>query len=187
MARITYKPKYSIDTIISNFANKSVQTSVSSFVSDNFSVNGSTIADSVNPNTVRVAVPVNLDLVAQIMVDYGDGPISTGLKQCLTIINQNVQTTNFTSGDIFGNFVIAGGTTDFRYVTNAYGSELVLANLSMTNLLPLVAAEYQNKFNAVVLNIVNDLRKGVYDYNNYLASIQSQSRQIAKIILGTYG
>lgn len=187
MAIVVYKPKYTIDTINSNFANKRVTTNNSTFIADNFSIDNSKLSNDINPNTVTAPAPLDLSLVSQIMVDYGDGPISIGMKECLEIINQNVQTGEFSNGNIFGDFVISGGNTDFRYITDSMGSEIVIANLQMTSLLLFVSSTYQNNFNAVVLNIVRDLRKGVYDYNNYIATIQAQSRKIAKIILGIYG
>lgn len=187
MATVIYKPKYSIDTINSNFASKRSDTSVSTFISNNFSTDNSTLADTVNPNAVSKPVPVDLGLVSQIMVDYGDGPVSTGMNQCLVLINQNVQIGQFSTGNIFGDSILAGGNVDFRYVTDTIGSEIVIANLQMTAMLPVAPLAMQTSFNAVVLNIARDLRKGVYDPTNYLATIQYQSRQIAQAILKQYG
>lgn len=187
MALIVYKPKYSIDTIIRNFASKRASTSAATFVANNFVIDNTPLANTIDPNSITVPSPVDLNLVSQIMLDYGDGPISVGMKQCLEIINQNVQTGEFVGGNIFGDYVIAGGNTDFRYVSDDIGTSLVIANLQMTTILPLAAIDDQTRFNTTVLEIVRDLRKGVYDYNNYLASIKSQSRSIARIIMSKYG
>jgi hypothetical protein len=185
MAMIIYSPNYSINTISKNFANKSSQTSLSTFISNNFTVGTPSLANIVT--TTGTPAPVDMNLVGQVLIDYGAGPVSVGMNECLVIINNNVQVGSFSNGDIFNNEVIAGGMTDFRYVTDQVGSGIVLANLQMNTLLPLAPSSYQTVYNAVVLNIVRDLRNGVYDPNNYLSTIQYQSRQIAQILVNNYG
>jgi hypothetical protein len=187
MAMIIYSPNYSIDTIRKNFAGLGAQTPLATFISNNFSVVTSTVADTVNPANVTTPTPLNMSLVGQIYVDYGTGPVSMGITESLVLINNNVQTGSFNNGDIFNNLILSGGNVDFRYVTDAQGTSIVLANLQMTTLLPFAPSAMQTSYNATVLSIVRDLRNGVYNPNTYLSNIQYQSRQIAQQLITKYG
>jgi hypothetical protein len=187
MAMIIYSPNYSIDTIRKNFAGLSSQTSLSTFISNNFTVTTPSITNTVNTANVTTPAPLNMDLVGQIYVDYGTGPVSMGMTESLVLINNNVQVGSTNNGDIFNNLIISGGNVDFRYVTDAQGTSIVLANLQMTTLLPFASSTMQTNYNAIILSIVRDLRNGIYNPNTYLSSVQYQSRQIAQQLITQYG
>lgn len=184
MAQLIYKPKFSIDKINANFSKISSQDTLSTFINNNFD----TINTAVTNTNNGTPIPFDMNLVNRIYVDYGDGPVGDAMKQALTLINENVLAGDFTSyGDIFGNIIVYGANTDFRYVTLSQGNEIVMQNLMLYTLLPYISDNLKTPLNNTVDLIVNDIKNGTYDYNNYLITVLGQTRIIAKELINKYG
>lgn len=183
MAQVIYNPKYSIDKINANFAKLGSQTSLSNFIANNF-----TPSTTTKSSVITKPIPVDMNLVYQVFQDYGNGPVGEGLKQSLTLINDNVMIGDFTNnGDIFNNLILYGANIDFRYVTLGQGEEIVLKNLQLFDFIPYIELSYKNTLYSSVDSIVNDIKVGQYEYDNYLVSVLAQSRTIAKQLITLYG
>lgn len=173
------KPKYSIPTIQTRFFARTQSTPLGAFLADNFEI------DTGSVNNQSITLPsqtIDPNFLASILADYGNGPISQGMDS-LALINQNVLVGVQQSSDIFGNAIIAYGDVDFKSVAKDYGREIVLANLRMTNVVPLAAAAFQSAYYSMIDNIVIDLKSGKYTVDKYKSGLLNQSKQIARSLL----
>lgn len=170
-------PKYPLGQITNNFFARSQGVSVNQFVLDNF-INANGSISATNPHT-SIQPTISNDLLNAIMVDYGNGPISKGLNS-LAIINRNVIAGTQNTSDIFGNTISYGANINFKYVTNDTGRTIVLANLSMQQIINVIPLNMQTNYYQLIDNIVNDLKNGIYKMTNYSLSILRQSRNSAQ-------
>jgi len=170
-------PKYPQGQITNNFFGRSKGTTITQFISDNYTVVNGSIAAG-NPNSpIQPSIPNSL--LNSIMTDYGTGPVSNGMNS-LELINRNVISGNQVNSDIFGNTIIYGAGIDFSTVTLSAGETIVLGNLSMLQIINVVPSDMQTDYYQLIDNIVRDLKAGTYKSTNYSTSLLRQSRNLAQ-------
>jgi hypothetical protein len=172
-------PKYSLGQISSNYFARTTGVSVDDFIKNNFTSGDGSIS-SKNPQTI--SNQPQIDLLSGILVDYGNGIISTGI-QSLQIINKNVNSQTPSASDIFNNQIIYGQDIDFSSVTSDQGRVIVLGNLNMLQVINLVSPILQNSYYVTIDNIVTDLKAGTFSVDTYSATLLTQSKQIAQAAL----
>lgn len=186
MMATIYNPKYSLGQISGNFFKRDLSKSLSSFITDNFSTATTSVTASQALSQPQTSISNNI--INQIMVDYGNGPVSDGL-QILNIINSNVITGQNNSSNVFGYNLISGADIDFLKITNDAAAEIVLKNLSMYSIVSVSPDTYTIPYMKIINAMVLDLKSGTYDYSNYAAAILVKSRTLAQsassIINGT--
>lgn len=170
-------PKYPMGQITNNFFGRSQKTTISQFISDNYTNANGSIAAGNPTNPIQPSIPNSL--LNSIMTDYGTGPISNGMNS-LELINRNVISGNQVNSDIFGNTIIYGAGVDFSTVTAADGRTIVLGNLSMLQIINVVPTDMQTDYFKIIDSIVTDLKAGKYKTTNYSTSLLRQSRNLAQ-------
>jgi len=176
---IVFKPKFSIDRIQSNYFSRSLDTSLATFITNNFTSDTSSISSQA---VTLPATGVDKVFLSSIIIDYGNGPISQGLDSIL-LINRNVINGTTATSDIFGNEIVAYGSVDFKTSSKDTARQIIVANLKMTNVLSYASASLQATYYAQIDSIVIDVKSGKYTVDKYKSTLLNLSKQIARVLL----
>lgn len=182
MAKVIYKPKYSLSQISSNFFKLRTTTTLAGFIADNFSVDKGKFSNSIQTINSTPSNAPSTSLVQQVLYDYGNGPVSNGLT-ALTQINNNVINSQPISPSPFNSYLLYGSGINFKSLSVLNARDLVLKNLQMDTIVNYVSDTASITFIGIIDKIVIDLKNGNYLIDKYNSTVLVNAKILARIII----
>lgn len=119
---------------------------------------------------------------SSILVDYGNGRITSGFKslELLSILCSGTLISNLF---LFDNTIYTGSAAQFQTASDDTLTLLVLDNLGMTAIIDGLDSELTSTYRNTCLNIGKLVKVGAYTRDTYASYILTESKRLLKIYL----